>query len=272
MVDPRRLESDPVAESRDATDRESQTDALLVEGLDRYFTGRYEDAIHLWTRLLFLDRNHAKARAYIDRARTALAERQRRSEEMLQASRALLEQGETAAARDLLTEAVAQSGEDDQAAALRLRLERVERLNAADRPWPAGPVVPADGAIVETVPGWSWRRRSRPLAVGVVLAAALLLVLTVSSGVAQQWLGWQSTAEALRPAAGETRIPVLSSGDVALVRARTLMERGRLADALRALDRVAADSAQRPAVDRLKADIQQLLLAGAQPPAGPTRR
>jgi tetratricopeptide (TPR) repeat protein len=268
MVDPRRLEPDTLTDSREAADRESQTDALLVEGLDRYFTGRYEDAIHLWTRLLFLDRNHAKARAYIDRARTALAERQRRSEEMLQASRALLEQGETEAARDLLAEAVAQGGEDEHAAALRLRLERVERLNAADRVWPAGPPAPAEGLTVEPVPGWSWRRRPRPLAVAAVLAGALLLVLTVSSGVAQDWLGWQSTAEGIRPAAGEPRVPVLSSGEVALVRARTLVERGRFAEALRALDRVGPESAQRAAVDRLKADIQQLLLAGAPPPGG----
>jgi thioredoxin-like negative regulator of GroEL len=272
MVDPRRLEPDTGADTREAADRESQTDALLVEGLDRYFTGRYEDAIHLWTRLLFLDRNHAKARAYIDRARTALAERQRRSEEMLQASRALLEQGETEAARDLLAEAVAQGGEDEHAAALRHRLERVERLTAADRAWPAGPSAPVEGVAVETVPGWSWRQRPSPLAVSAVLAAALLLILSVSSGVAQDWLGWQARGEGLRPAAAESRIPVLSSSDVALVRARTLAERGQFAEALRALDRVSPDSAQRPAVDRLKADIQQLLLAGAQPPGGRPRR
>ena len=72
-------------------------------GSTRYFAGRYEEAIHLWTRVLFLDRNHARARAYIERARTALAEMQRRSDELLQASRDLLEQGETDAARQLLT-------------------------------------------------------------------------------------------------------------------------------------------------------------------------
>ena len=37
----------------------------------------YEQAIHVWTRVLFLDRGHARARAYIERARSALAERQR---------------------------------------------------------------------------------------------------------------------------------------------------------------------------------------------------
>ena len=56
--------------------------------------------------------------------RTALAEVQRRSDEMLQASRDLLEQGRTDAARRMLTDAVATSGDDVQSAALRAHLER----------------------------------------------------------------------------------------------------------------------------------------------------
>src|SRR6476619_939271 len=128
MADPRRVDSPPAPDA--LVTRESQADTLLVDGLDRYFTGKYEDAIHLWTRVLFLDRTHARARAYIDRARTAVAERQRRAEEMLQASHALLDQGQTEAARELLVEAAAQSGDDDHVAALRVKLERVERLRA----------------------------------------------------------------------------------------------------------------------------------------------
>src|SRR5262245_36680969 len=128
MADPRRL--DPVSQA-DAADRDSRVEALLVEGLDKYFNGRYEEAIHLWTRVLFLDRSHARARAYIDRARTAVAERQRRADQMLHESQTLMQQGETAAARELLVEVVAETGENDQAAALRVRLERIERMNAA---------------------------------------------------------------------------------------------------------------------------------------------
>ena len=44
-------------------DRLGQAEALLVDGLDCYFAARYEDAIHIWTRVLFLDRSHARARA-----------------------------------------------------------------------------------------------------------------------------------------------------------------------------------------------------------------
>ena len=66
---------DPLTTGADP-DRDGRVEALLVEGLDRYFGGRYEEAVHIWTRVLFLDRNHPRAKAYIDRARTALAEQQ----------------------------------------------------------------------------------------------------------------------------------------------------------------------------------------------------
>jgi hypothetical protein len=86
----------------EAAVRAEQIQSLLDEGLDRYFAARYEEAIHLWTRVLFFDRNHEKARAYIERARKTVAEMQRHSEELLQTSRDLLEQGDTEAARRLL--------------------------------------------------------------------------------------------------------------------------------------------------------------------------
>jgi hypothetical protein len=66
----------------DATDRDrdARIEELLLTGLDHYFAGRHELAINVWTRVLFLDRGHAKARAYIERARGAVSERQREAE------------------------------------------------------------------------------------------------------------------------------------------------------------------------------------------------
>src|ERR671935_105108 len=65
-------------------DRDAKIEQLLLIGLDHYFAAQYQQAINVWTRALFLDRSHARARAYIERARTALAEAQRESEELLQ--------------------------------------------------------------------------------------------------------------------------------------------------------------------------------------------
>lgn len=264
MADPRRHESVPAAE---LAERESQVDALLIDGLDKYFNGRYEEAIHLWTRVLFLDRSHARARAYIDRARTAVAERQRRAEEMLQASHALLDQGQTEAARELLVEAAAQSGDDDHVAALRVKLERVERLRAASR---IGPM-PAT-TTTEAVPGWTWPRRSRTaLGAAAVLAAGLLLVIGVTSTDVQDWIGLRSDREQLLATTTALKLTVLSSADVAMIRAQTLYSRGRLAEALQVLDRISPDSPARPAADELRVQIQQILLASSRDLSGAGR-
>ena len=73
--------ADPLRDQDTSADvspgRESRIEELLLAGLDHYFSGQHELAISVWTRVLFLDRSHARARAYIERARGAIAERQR---------------------------------------------------------------------------------------------------------------------------------------------------------------------------------------------------
>jgi tetratricopeptide (TPR) repeat protein len=250
MADFRRLSTERPDET---AYRDSQIDALLEEGLDSYFRNHYDDAIHLWTRVLFLDRTHPRARAYIDRARTALAEAQRRSDEMLQASRDLLEQGRTDAARQLLAEAIAASGDDVQSAALRAQLERRERAQVLAVPMP-GP------APVEAVPGWTWRPAS-PLLIGAFAVAGLVVLL---AGLAVIDL-----SEADRPVTPSGPVPGVrlstpSAPEVALIRARSLVARGRLAEALQKLDGVPAGSPERVEADSLRVEIQQLLLASVR--------
>jgi tetratricopeptide (TPR) repeat protein len=258
MADFKRL---PSSSADEAAVRDGQIDALLDEGLDRYFAGRYEDAIHLWTRVLFLDRSHARARAYIERARTAVSELQRRSDELLQASRDLLEQGETEAARRLLAEAVAGSGDDVQASTLLVRLERIERVRALT------------GELESELPGVAparrgvWRRAPALAAAAGVLIVLITGVITVmQSGQLTQ----DSTDAALAATQGAavapvpSRLAVLSSSEVALIRARTAVAHQRLSEALLVLDRITADSPERPAADQLRIDIQQLLMASAR--------
>ena len=73
------LRSDRPGELPDR-ERDARIEQLLISGLDHYFAGQLELAINVWTRVLFLDRGHARARAYIERARSALSERQRESD------------------------------------------------------------------------------------------------------------------------------------------------------------------------------------------------
>src|SRR3954466_6191956 len=127
MSDPLRIDGSRVhADVASETDRDAKIEQLLLVGLDHYFAARYELAINVWTRALFLDRSHARARAYIDRARSALAERQRESEELLQNGVAAFHRGESAEARRLLHAAIDGGAPSEEALAV---LERMDRLD-----------------------------------------------------------------------------------------------------------------------------------------------
>src|SRR6188474_3625487 len=104
MSDPLRTDAARAADALSDAERDARVEQLLLQGLDHYFTGAYETAIHVWTRVLFLDRGHDRARAYIERARGAQAERQRESEELLHRGIAAYETGDTDAARALLVQ------------------------------------------------------------------------------------------------------------------------------------------------------------------------
>src|SRR6184192_4388930 len=112
-------------------DRDAKIEQLLLIGLDHYFAAQYQQAINVWTRALFLDRSHARARAYIERARSAQAERQRESEELLHNGLSAFQRGESGEARRLLQAAIEGGAPSEDALAI---LERVNRLETAAAP------------------------------------------------------------------------------------------------------------------------------------------
>ena len=71
---------EPPRDSEPSSSRDQRIEQLLLAGLDRYFAGELEHAIQVWSRVFFLDRGHPRARAYIERARGAIAEHQREAE------------------------------------------------------------------------------------------------------------------------------------------------------------------------------------------------
>src|SRR5262249_25129549 len=115
-------------------DRDAKIEQLLLLGLDHYFSAHYEQAINVWTRALFLDRSHARARAYIERARSALAARQRESEEVLQHRGEAFRRGEGGEARRLLQAAIAGGAPAEEALAILERLNRLQPMPAIDAP------------------------------------------------------------------------------------------------------------------------------------------
>src|SRR5258706_11842296 len=173
MSDPLRTESAGGPEAAD-TDRDAKIEQLLLAGLDHYFAAQYEQAINVWTRALFVDRAHARARAYIDRARSALAEQQRESEELLQTGVAAFDRGDTIEARRLLESAMKQGAPSEVALAL---LDRLNRLNQGE----AGPTsrVRDDKSDrrIETVSG-------RPVASAGRWWAAAVLLLVIAGAAA----------------------------------------------------------------------------------------
>src|SRR3954447_26488866 len=101
MSDPLRTETSRLPEPASRAERDAKIEQLLLAGLDHYFARQYDQAINVWTRALFFDRSHARARAYIERTRRAQAERQRESEELLHNGTSAYRNGDVKEARRL---------------------------------------------------------------------------------------------------------------------------------------------------------------------------
>jgi hypothetical protein len=272
MTDPLRSDRPPASGETPERDREARVEELLLAGLDHYFSGQHDLAINVWTRVLFLDRGHARARAYIERARGAISERQREGDELLHTGADAFNRGDVAAARRLLTSAVDRGAGGDEALAL---LQRLDRLEAAagtqaeapvvDRAVPPAPRPSAPGAQSND-PGSA---RVRWIGVGLLggmLAAAVAAVYLWPHGM--NWLGEDPGSRVVVPSRVEEPLPVPAASEFLLKRARTLAERGRLHDALAALEGIRLEDKVRPEADELRARIQRDLLAAARS-AGP---
>src|SRR5947207_2013136 len=144
MSDPFRTDGSRTHDTASRSDRDAKIEQLLLVGLDHYFAARYELAINVWTRALFLDRSHPRARAYIERARSALAERQRESEELLQNGVAAFHRGETTEARRLLQAALDGGAPADEALAVLDRLTLLETIRLTDAQKPDADRLRAD--------------------------------------------------------------------------------------------------------------------------------
>ena len=176
-MDPLRSDTRP-AEALSGAERDARIEQLLLAGLDEYFAQHYEHAINLWTRVLFLDRHHDRARAYIERARSAQAERQRESEAVLHQGIEAFRAGDVARARALVADALDRGASSDDAHGM---LERIERLGLAQiaprrrrrsvvsvAAAPTAVAVPGEAASPARVRGWFAALLLATAAVGVL--------------------------------------------------------------------------------------------------------
>jgi hypothetical protein len=271
MSDPLRDDPRTPGEGERIVDRPAKIEELLLLGLDRYFSAQYEQAINIWTRVLFLDRGHARARAYIERARGALAERQREGDELLHTGMDAFQRGDVEAARELLTSAVERGVSPEVALAL---LHRLDRLGAGSPAEPAAPpLTPVDRAIRYSEPQPARRPsriRTRTIVLVLAASAATLCAVAVWEGMLPALFG-PPTPAASPPQRRAERVPVPAPGELALLNARQLYDRGHLYECLAALDEIQVGDALKPQADLLRAAVQRALLAGtpaADPPTG----
>jgi hypothetical protein len=273
MTEPRPTPSSRPDDARPDLDRDAKVDELLLSGLEHYFSGRHHEAIIVWERVLFFDRGHARARAYIERARGAMAERQRKSDELVHEGMAALKRGDGPAARQMLETAVEHGDAHDMA---RAYLERLDRLSphgsdaahatrASSRPTPPPALVGRRRRLSEM---------PRPVRALPIIAVAALVVIAMFAAASFDLLkplmdlAWSKPAAASAVSVTPDALPVPGSADLALARARELLAGPvRLKAALGALDGVSEADPRMPDVQRLRAQIQRALIESVQPPA-----
>jgi tetratricopeptide (TPR) repeat protein len=273
--DPLRTDTSRALDAAPDANRDAKIEQLLLVGLDHYFAARYELAINVWTRALFLDRSHARARAYIERARSALGERQRESEELLHNGVAAFDRGEGDEARRLLRAAIERGAPSEEALAV---LERLNRLEAAA---PATSSAPAEPRLRRGAPRVGDSANS---SIGGALAVTLFAVGIVALAGWATWttrVDWQSFVALAQsagranapatinaaPVARDASLPVPRRGEETITRARSLAASGHLREALSTLDAIRSTDSQRADADRLRGDIQRQLLALTSLPA-----
>jgi len=263
MTDPLRSDRLPLAADVPERDREARVEELLLAGLDHYFAEQHELAINVWTRVLFIDRGHARARAYIERGRSAIAERQRKGDELLHTGSAAFDRGDAGAARELVRSAVEHGASLDEALALLARIDRLE--NAAQAPPPAErrsepqPDIGAAGVMT--------RRRARLRWIGGgIIAGVILCALVLTLILGRGAVAWPlfDGSEGVAVVTLNAPLPVPSIAEIALSRGEALHARGHLREALTALQAVPAGDPLRRRADDLTAAIQRQLLAAAR--------
>jgi hypothetical protein len=266
MTDPLRFDAAAPAGDVSDRDRNARLEELLLSGLDYYFAGHYELAINVWTRVLFLDRGHARARAYIERARSAVSERQREGEELIQTGAAAFQRGEVDAARRLLTSAVERGAETEEALALLGRLDRLEAAGVQQESRKARPAGLPRGEPRPDTSREARRSRMAWIATGALLgiaAGALAIALVWARG--EDWLLMSvasTSASTARSIDEPLRIP--STADARIALACSLTAKGRVREAVSALEAIRPGDPAKLQADAFRASLQAQLLIAAR--------
>ena len=233
-------------------ERSARVERLLVTGLEEYFGGRLDQAVNVWTRVLFLDRANDRARAYIDRARRAQAELQRESEALLHEGLQAFDQGDVERARELLVTATERGAPHEQALPVLRRIGLLALASTRPAPTRAPVLGPGRLSVGATGVGPTPTRFAPALVVATAVAVAALVLVRTDGGV--------GAVTPLTVEAAPSSLPVPAASEAYLARAEALFSAGKLADALVMLDRVDAGGSHYREAQELRGRVQRVLL------------
>ncbi len=242
--------------------------------------GMYERAIHVWTRILFLEKSDARAKPAIERAKRALSERQRVLDEELAVATSLIERGDLVAATARVYQVLSVDPRNSEGYQLAERIAAKKR-----RPDSAPPVAVSKQVVNEELPAAKrglLLRVSRTAAPHYQRGAsgsrlkmagfALGAVLVFASGALYLRLNWESLVSDGAFVAGglmaagaaepdEAYVP--GSSELRYYNGARLFAKGRYREALAELALVAGDDPVAEQARGLILRIEERLLRGA---------
>jgi len=266
------------ADGRFADDAASRTNELFRQGEEHFAAGRFQQAIHVWTRILFVDRGNSRVRESIDKAKRVIAERQRRLDLNCAEAVRLFESGDVEGAHKRARAVLSTDAGHVEANHLEEKITALERRNEPARELPLkGPVEtgPSKGIVLRVPRG---ERGARADVVAPVhsrakmtafIAAALLVFGVSALYLYQNWEGIVSDGAFRHPVASgasQPGKPAPSVPDLAELRyfnGARLFEQGRYREALSELSRIDRASPVTAEARSLILRIEERLLRSA---------
>ncbi len=255
--------SDPNSKLDEETDR--KIERLLLQGLDHYFKQQFERAIEIWSRVLFLERNNTRAQAYIAKARSAVAERIRESEESFFVGAEAFDRGDVDRARELLLDAIKSGGNRDEVLTLLDRLDRLEiasGLPEKTRPSRSQTFKDEEKLKFFDFRKVSWSRNQYLIALSCLFGLGLAVALWFLNSDVSLDRNTLTPEQIFSVSVHDEHsgLQLLLMSDITLRRAEREMADGRYFEALRLLELISPGEPSSGKANKLKTEIQSELL------------
>jgi tetratricopeptide (TPR) repeat protein len=281
-------EQGPTVEAPPAADAGSRTEALFRQGEEHFAAGEYQQAIHVWTRILFVDRGNLRVREALDEAKKVIAERQRRLDLDCAEAQRLFDGGDVEGARKAARAVLATDASHVEANHLEEKIAALERRNEPARALPVGSPAesgPSKGIVIrvprtERAPSNAVRPIVPHGKMIAFIAAALVVFAASALYLYQNWEGIVSDGQFRRPVAPEASpgaegplAPVPDLDELRYFDGERLFQQGRYREALAKLSRIARGSPVTAEARSLILRIEERLLrspeaAGGTPGSG----